>query len=102
MDKQMKAFNTRLKQIDKAENGGFFTRRNRERRALRLPLFRLLIFFALTYCALTAAKITMERDLGAQGYTARLAELSEGDESARIAAKLMQRDRFMGFLDDYI
>ncbi|MCP5071861.1 MAG: hypothetical protein GY947_01015 [Rhodobacteraceae bacterium] len=103
MSQDMKTFQKRLKFIEKSEKGGFFSRRDRgARRGGGLPMIRMLLFFALTYCALTAAKITMEKDLGVQGYNARLVELSSGDEAAKIAAILMKRDRFMGFVKGYL
>ncbi|MCP5088424.1 MAG: hypothetical protein GY952_16660 [Rhodobacteraceae bacterium] len=102
MNQDMKTFQKRVKTIEKAERGGFFRRRDRGVRRGGLPIFKMLFFVALTYSALTAAKITLERDLGVQGYDARLVELSDGDEAAKIAAILMKRDRFMGFLKSYI
>ncbi len=103
MSENMKTFTKRLKKIDKIQNGGMFSAKRREkmgRKPLRLPVFHLLLFFALTYCALTGTKIYLAKGLGEQGYTAHLAKLADGGEGSRMAAKLLRRDRFMIFVED--
>lgn len=105
MSEDMKTFIKRLKKIDKIENGGMFSAKRREkmgRKPLRLPIFNLLLFFALTYCGLTGAKIYLANGLGEQGYTSHLAKLANGGEGSRVAAKLLKRDRFMTFVESKI
>ena len=105
MSESMKTFYKRLKKIDKIQSGGMFSAKRRKAKGykpLRLPVFHLLLFFALTYCALTGTKIYLAKGLGEQGYTAHLAKLADGGEGSRVAAKLLKRDRFMIFVEDKI
>jgi len=105
MTENMKAFEKRVKRIVKAHYGGKFSLKRRiieGRKPLRFPMFHLLMFFGLTYCGLTASKIYMEREMGEKGFVAHLAVMADGDESARIAAKLLRPDRFMTFVESKI
>jgi len=105
MAENMKTFEKRVRRIVKAHYGGKFSLRRRiieGRKPLRFPMFHFLLIIALTYSGLTAAKIYMHREMGSDGFTAHLAEMANGDESARIAAMLLQRDRFMVFVEKRI
>lgn len=101
MTNGMKAFQKRLKRIDKLKKGGVFSAKRRAAKIykpLRLPVFHLLLFFGVSYGGLTGAKIYFEREMGADGFEAHLTQLAQGDEAERVAAKLLQQDRFTAFV----
>ena len=54
--------------------------------------------FVFTYIALTAGKVVMEQELGTQGYDARVAQMAQGADTSRIAARLMFRDPVMEYV----
>ena len=101
MTQGLKAFQKRLKRIDKLQNSGVFSAKRRAvkiYKPLRLPVFHLLMFFGVSYGGLTGAKIYFEQKMGADGYEAHLTQLAQGNEAARVAAKLLQQDRFTAFV----
>ena len=105
MTENMKTFETRVNRIVKSRYGGKFSLKRRiieGRKPLRFPMFHFLLLLGLMYCGLTAAKIYMEREMGEKDFVTHLTVLADGDESARIAAKLLQPDRFMTFVESKI
>ena len=100
---QKKTFESRVRKVDPDFKPSVWRRwRTRERRKLYLPMRATSYAIVFTYIALTAVKVTMERELGPGGYDARVAAMASGGETSRIASKLMFRDPIMTYVSKQI
>ncbi|WGI22826.1 hypothetical protein [Amylibacter sp. IMCC11727] len=69
---------------------------------LRMPWLKIAMIAVFCYGTLTVAKVVMENELGPDGFDQRVANLAEGDDTAKIAAKLLWRDPVMAFVQDKV
>jgi hypothetical protein len=102
---KISTFDTRLKRMGTVQKADIFSakrRRIRMYKLMRLLAFQLVIYVGLVYAGLTGTKIYQFQKMGAQAYSAHLLLLDQGEQPARIAAKLMQPDWFMRFVLDKI
>lgn len=103
MDQDINTFRERLHKIEKRDrkrNGTF--RRITFGGAVKYLFGRFALLVLCAYMGLTLAKIVMVNEIGEQGFQTRIAELSGGDENAQIAARLLQRDPVMAFIESRI
>lgn len=101
MDESLKTFEKRVQRVDPDHNPSMWRKwKMRPRRRFVLPMRGTAYTIVFAYIALTGAKVIMQNDLGAEGYNTRVAEMAAGDETSRIAAKLMFRDPVMDYVAD--
>lgn len=99
MDENLKSFENRLRRVDPDFKPSVWRRmRVRPRRGVVVPGRVAAYAIVFVYIALTSVKVVMEHQLGPEGYDARVAQLAAGDETARIAARLMFRDPIMTYV----
>ena len=72
------------------------------RRKKRVPLARTSMVLVFCYCAMTVTKVVMENELGPQGFDAKVARLSAGNDASKIAARLLWRDPVMEYVQKKI
>ncbi|MEM7439616.1 MAG: hypothetical protein AAF393_08455 [Pseudomonadota bacterium] len=101
MDENLKSFEKRLQRVDPDFKPTAWRRwRTRARRKTVIPMRGTAYTIVFAYVALTAVKVVMHQDLGAEGYATRVASMAQGDETSRIAAKLMFRDPVMNYVTE--
>lgn len=71
-------------------------------RRVHMPWIQLAIVLLFVYGVLTVTKVVMENELGAEGFDQRVARMSDGDDAARFASKLLWRDPVMAFVQDNV
>ena len=95
----LKTFEARVRRVDPDFKPSAWRRwRTRERRKLVIPMRATSYVIVFAYVALTAVKVTMYSELGPDGYEAKVAALSSGTETSRIAAKLLFQDPVMAYV----
>ena len=103
MDQDINTFRDRLYRIEKRDQKRNGTHRRITFGGVITYLFGRFAFLLLcVYMGLTLAKIVMVNEIGEQGFQTRITELSGGDENAQIAARLLQRDSVMAFIESRI
>ena len=96
-------FDKRVGRIDPDFNPSALRRWwTKPRRKKRVPLARTSMVIVFCYCAMTVTKVVMEQELGPQGYDAKVARLSAGGDTSKIAAKLLWRDPVMAYVQQKI
>lgn len=93
MSENLKTFEDRVRRIDPDFKPTFWRRiRTRERRKLVIPMRGVAYVMVFAYVALTGVKVAMESELGPDGYAAQVEKLAAGNDTSRIASKLLFRD----------
>jgi hypothetical protein len=97
----LKSFDQRIQRVDSDFKS---TKRHKMKRALagklRMPWIKVAMIAVFLYGTMTVSKVVMENELGPSGFDQRVAELADGDDPAKIAAKLLWRDPVMAFVQD--
>ena len=100
MTEDMNTFENRVRRFDpEFRPSKFHQWWNKPRRKKHIPLLKTFVVCVVLYGALTTAKVVMEQELGAQGFDVRVAELSKGSDSQKIAAALLFRDPVMAYVN---
>lgn len=99
MTENIQSFEARIKRFDPDFKPTLWRRwRRRERQPLVVPARGAAYAIVFAYVVLTAVKLVMHQELGAQGYDARVVEMAGQGETGRVAAKLMFRDPIMDYV----
>jgi hypothetical protein len=98
-----KTFDQRIQRVDPDFKP---TKRHKIKKALavklRMPWKLIAVLVLFGYGTLTVTKVVMENELGPNGFDQKVARLASGDDSAKIAAKLLWRDPVMAFVQDNV
>lgn len=99
----LKTFDQRVQRVDPEFKP---TKRYKMKKALagklRMPWMKVAVLSLFVYGTMTVTKVVMENELGPDGFDQKAASLAQGDDSAKIAAKLMWRDPVMAFVQDKV
>lgn len=100
-NEDLKSFDQRIQRVDPDFKP---TKRHKVKKALagklRMPWFKVALIATLAYGTMTVTKVVMENELGPDGFDQKVAQLADGDDPAKIAAKLLWRDPVMAFVQD--
>ncbi len=101
MVEDKKTFEKRVAKVDPDFKPSAWRKfRNRPRRKIRVPMAATSLALVLCYGTLTTTKVIMENELGPQGFDAKVSRLAQGDDTSRIAAKLLWRDPVMEYVQE--
>ena len=95
-----KTFDQRVDRVDPDFKPTKMRKFRRISSKFRMPWRTLAGFAVLFYCAMTFTKVVMENELGPEGFDQKVAQLEQGDDGSKIAAKLLWRDPVMAFVQD--
>lgn len=103
MAEDKNTFEQRVKRVDPDFKPSAWRKwRTRPRRKYSVPMLRTVMVLLFCYCTLTATKVMMENELGPQGFDAKVAKLAEGDDTSKIASRLLWRDPVMAYVQENI
>lgn len=100
-EENLKSFEQRVQRVDPDFKP---TKRHKLKRALaiklRMPWLKIAIMAFFVYGTMTVVKVVMENELGVEGFDQKVALLADGDDTSKIAAKLLWRDPVMTFVQE--
>ncbi|MBR9862289.1 MAG: hypothetical protein GYB24_02500 [Rhodobacteraceae bacterium] len=100
MTEDLKTFQKRIARFDPDFNPTIWRKwQRRPRRKIHIPLARTALCMVLLYGTVTVTKVVMIKELGPQGYEAKVAQLASGSDGSRIAAKLLRRDPVINYVE---